>query len=118
VNVPKADLIGNLQVLLQAKRLTYSPSLANVRELQGEFQRFEMRTTAKLNLTYEAATGHDDIVSAIAIGCWLAEQAPQPLTDADIANAVWSGHDDEPKKPPRTRMEALALDFPGLFGDE
>lgn len=116
LNVPKADLIGALQVLLQNKRLTYSPGLGLVRELQSEFQRYEMRTTKALNLTYEAATGHDDIVSAVAIGCWLGEQAPQPLSDARVAALVLNEPEaaPEPTKYP-TRLDELANDFPDLF---
>lgn len=119
VCVPKGDLIGCLQVLLQAKRLTYSPSLPLVRELQGEFQRFEMKTTKALNLTYEAAGGsHDDIVAALALACWVGEQAPQPLTDERIRNAVLTVYPKPAEvKKPRTRMEALALDFPEMFGE-
>lgn len=118
VCVPKGDLIGCLQVLLQAKRLTYSPSLPLCRELQSEFQRFEMRTTKALNLTYEAASGHDDIVAALALACWVGEQAPQPLTDARVTGLVLNALPDPDPVKPRTRMEALALDFPHLFGGD
>lgn len=118
VCVPKSDLVGVLQVLLQARRLTYSPSLPLVRELQSEFQRYEGKLTKNLHQTYEAATGHDDIVSCLALGCWVGEQAPQPLTDDRVRGLVLNASPDPEPVKPRTRMEALQQDFPDLFGGD
>lgn len=121
VNVPKADLIGVLQVLLQAKRLTYSPALALVRELQGEFQRYEGKVTKALNVTYEGVGAHDDIVSACAIGCWVGENLPAPLTDARVAGLVLNGPSWKGQaagEGVRSRMEQLADDHPALFGSD
>jgi hypothetical protein len=118
VCVPKRDLIETVRVLLQNRRLIFSPELPLLRELQTEFRQFEEKRTEKLNVTYEGAGAHDDMVSAVAIGCWVGENQPRPLTDERIQNCVLNVGPGEPESGQRrTRMQELAAEFPHLFGD-
>lgn len=116
VNVPKRDLIETVRVLLQNGRLLFSPDLPLLRELQTEFKQFEEKRTEKLNVVYEGVGSHDDCVSAVAIGCWIGEQAPQPLTDERVRNLVLNVSPDEvEEEKPMTRLQEIYRDLPHLF---
>lgn len=74
-HVPKRDLVGVIQVLLQTARL----KIADVPEratLLGELQTFEVKITPAANATYGAwrEGTHDDLVLALALALWHAEQ--------------------------------------------
>lgn len=75
--VPKRELVSTLQVLLQQRRLRFAEGMPLADVLRHELQSFK----AKINLatghdTYEAwrEGDHDDIVLALAMACWFAEQ--------------------------------------------
>lgn len=76
--VPKRDLVGVVQVLLQSKRLRYSDQLADVRTLMNELATFKATITAAGNDTYAGSdwrTGaHDDLVLSLALCLWYAER--------------------------------------------
>ena len=81
IHVPKKDLVGVVQVLLQQQRLRITASLPTASLLTQELQSFRQRVTVSANLTYGAAEDwrsaqHDDLVLATALGCWWAEQRP------------------------------------------
>ena len=81
IHVPKKDLVGVVQVLLQQQRLRIAASLPTASLLTQELQSFRQRVTVSANLTYGAAEDwrsaqHDDLVLATALGCWWAEQRP------------------------------------------
>jgi hypothetical protein len=70
--VPKKDLVGCLQVLLQSRRLTIAPALPDAAVLRKELQHFKVKLTAAANETFEAwrERDHDDLVLAVALACW------------------------------------------------
>lgn len=113
VTVPKADLVGALQVLLQTRRLSWPRGLPLLRELQGEFAAFQVKTTPGLRESFEGKGSHDDLVLALGLGCWLGEHLPAPLADVE---GLVLGPFPEPRTPePKTGWEAIAADFPDLF---
>jgi hypothetical protein len=75
--VPKVELVGTLQVLLQTRRLKVSDALPEagvlVREL-GAF-RAEVRLTPAEAAESWRERDHDDLVLAVAIAAWLGEWA-------------------------------------------
>jgi len=74
-HVAKKELVGVLQVLLQARRLLVSDRLPEAKTLVKELQNFRVKITAAANETLEAwrEGDHDDLVLAVALACWWAE---------------------------------------------
>lgn len=74
--VPKKDLVGIVQVLLESGRLWIAPDCEDAQTLVSELQTFQMKVTDAGNETYGAwRTGkHDDLVLAVALACWGAVQ--------------------------------------------
>lgn len=94
--VPKRDLVGTLQVLLQQRRLRIAEALPEAATLARELAAFRVRITASGHDTYGAGVGdlewreqpHDDAVLAVALAAWFAEQRPGvvgPLDPAIVA---------------------------------
>lgn len=75
-HVAKKELVSVLQILLQSRRLKVARSLADAEVLVREMQNFRVKITASANETYEAwrEGQHDDLVLAVALACWYAEQ--------------------------------------------
>jgi hypothetical protein len=74
-HVPKKELVSVLQVLLQSRQL----KVANVPErelLIRELLAFRVKVTTAANETFEAwrERDHDDMVLAVALAAWYAEQ--------------------------------------------
>jgi hypothetical protein len=85
--VPKRELVGVVQVLLQSRRLRIAPGLADAEVLAQELRAFRARISASGHDSYAAGTtpddwrtggAHDDLVLALALACWYAERAPKP----------------------------------------
>jgi hypothetical protein len=74
-HVPKKELVGVLQVLLQSRRLQVARSLPEAAALVRELEAFRVKITAAANETFEAwrERDHDDLVLAVAMACWLGE---------------------------------------------
>jgi hypothetical protein len=73
--VPKRDLIGGMQVLLQSGRLEIARSLEHAETLRAELLNFRVKiNVATAHDTYEAwrEGDHDDLVLAAALSCWAA----------------------------------------------
>lgn len=75
--VPKLDLVGGLQVLLQSKRLKVAESLAEAGTLVRELTNFRVKplpvnTTDPLAAWREGQ--HDDLVFAVALAVWQGER--------------------------------------------
>jgi hypothetical protein len=75
--VPKRDLVGGLQVLLQSGRLKIARQLEHAQTLKAELLNFRV----KINLitahdSYEACRegDHDDLVLAAALAAWKAHK--------------------------------------------
>jgi hypothetical protein len=78
-HVPNKELVSSIQVLFQARRL----KVANVPEretLVKELINFRVKITISANETFEAwrERDHDDMVLAVALAAWLAEDQPPP----------------------------------------
>ena len=82
--VPKRDLVATLQVLLQTGRLKVAESLPEAATLTRELLNFQVRITDKAADIYGVwrEGGHDDLVLAVALACWWAQQVPSPLPPA------------------------------------
>jgi hypothetical protein len=76
--VPKKDLAGVLQVLLQERRLKVAPALEHAQTLVAELQHFQLKTVPLDPSALEwRERPHDDLVLAVGIAAWQAErQAP------------------------------------------
>lgn len=75
--VPKRDLVGVVQVLLQSERLRFAGALPETALLTSELQNFQIKVTAAANETFNAREGaHDDLVLALALAVWYGENAP------------------------------------------
>jgi hypothetical protein len=81
-SVPRCELAGTLQVLLQSRRLRIAQGLAEGPTLVGELASFQVREVAAADNT---AVGpwrqgpQDDLVLAVAVACWLGEHALRQL---------------------------------------
>lgn len=76
-NVPKRDLVSNLQVLFQAKRLKVAEQLPEAQLLIQELLNFKVKINLKTaHDSYEAWREgvHDDLVLAVAMATWFAEK--------------------------------------------
>jgi len=79
-NVPKRDLVSNLQILFQCERLKIAEGLPHAQTLVEELLNFKAKITAKGNDTYEAWREgiHDDLVLAVALASWYGENFNPP----------------------------------------
>ncbi len=78
--MPKRDLVGVVQMLLQTARLKFAAQLPLVHLLTQELQNFRMKINAQTaHDSYGAwrEGEHDDLVLALAVAAWYAER-PQP----------------------------------------
>ena len=79
--MPKRDLVGALQILLQNEQLK-SPTGINLKdELIAELQNFKVKLSAESGYdSYEhwRSGDHDDLVLSVAMACWYAER-PKPV---------------------------------------
>ncbi len=71
--VPKRDLVGILQVLLQSRRLRIAGQLPEAAILEQELLCFRAKTPTAGVEDAEAwrERPHDDLVLAVALACWL-----------------------------------------------
>jgi len=75
--VPKRDLVGGLQVLLQSGRLKIARSLEHAETLRAELLNFRVKINiATAHDSYEAwrEGDHDDLVLATALAAWRAQK--------------------------------------------
>lgn len=75
--VPKRDLVGVVQVLLQTGRLKFAADLGSVPKLVDELMAFKVKinaATAHDSYGSWREGSHDDLVLAVAVACWYAEK--------------------------------------------
>jgi hypothetical protein len=74
-SVPKRELVGCLQVLLQTGRLKIASALPEAEVLVKELLAFQVKITSTAHDTYGAwrEGAHDDRVLAVALACWYGE---------------------------------------------
>ena len=77
LHVPKKELVGTLQVLLQTRRLQVARSLTDAAVLVQELENFRARVTTARQETLESwrEGRHDDLILAVAVAAWLGELA-------------------------------------------
>ncbi len=74
--VPKRNLVGVVQVLLQTDRLRFAQGLPELPTLLNELQTFQVKLTATAHDSYGAwrEHAHDDLVLALALALWEGER--------------------------------------------
>jgi hypothetical protein len=76
-HVAKGQLLGPAQVALQRGMLDISPHLPHARTLEHELRNFDVTLTDSANATFSHREGqHDDLVLAVALALWGAQQRP------------------------------------------
>ncbi len=78
--VPKRELIGKLTTLMESDRLKIADELELGEQLRHEFRSLRIKPTPTGQDSYESARekDHDDIVLAVALGCWFRHTLTQP----------------------------------------
>jgi hypothetical protein len=73
--VPKKELVGVLQVLLQTRRLRIAQALPEAAILTNELKAFQVRITEAAKETFGAwrEGQHDDLVLAVGLAAWAGE---------------------------------------------
>src|SRR5829696_8262980 len=76
--VPKRNLVGAVQVLLQTRRLRWASSLSEAATLKQELDNFKAKISLSGHDSYGAGedwreSNHDDLVLSVALGCWHSE---------------------------------------------
>jgi hypothetical protein len=76
LRVPKKDLVGALQALLQTRRLRVAKALPDAAVLVRELETFRVKVTEAANETFGAwrEGQHDDLVLAVALAAWMGEK--------------------------------------------
>jgi hypothetical protein len=75
-NVPKRDLVGVVQILLQQERLVFPRTMPLMGPLLKELQSFRVTIdphTAHDSYSAWREQDHDDLVFALALACWWGE---------------------------------------------
>ncbi len=96
-HVPKKDLAGVLQVVLQSSRIKIARSLPHADLLVKELANFRVKITAAANEIFEAwrEGDNDDLVLALGMAAWMAERGccgvweykPDPRAMTEYAKA-------------------------------
>jgi hypothetical protein len=75
-HVPKRELVGTMQTLMQSERLKVASALPEAPTLLRELQTFRVRITDAANETFGTwrEGDHDDTVLAVAMACWAGER--------------------------------------------
>lgn len=70
--VPKKDLVTNLQIIMQGRRLKFGKNIPEAEVLKTELMNFSYKITDAGNTTFEhwRERDHDDCVLAVAIALW------------------------------------------------
>jgi hypothetical protein len=115
LNVPKKVLVSTAQLLLQGKRLKVGKQLPLADLLVRELTNFKVKVTAHANEVFAGdwrEGEHDDLVFAVSLACWLAENWQGPYTGPLCYSYPWPGDGGagglfEGPKPPSNWIEAL-----------
>jgi hypothetical protein len=82
-SVAKKNLVGAIQVPLQARRLRVAPALALAPALAKELEAFRVKVTASRNEVFESwrERDHDDLVVALALALYVGSFPPVWFAD-------------------------------------
>ena len=92
--VPKRDLVGSLQVLLQSGRLKISKKLPLASVLQTELLNFKVKIdpiTAHDSYSAWREADHDDLVLSVALAAWWGEQNVE-VPYYDVGEQTFGSH--------------------------
>jgi hypothetical protein len=81
IHIPKTELVGTLQILLQTRRLQIARELPDAELLVHELENFKLKVVLSRDETMEAwrEGPQDDLVFAAALAAWVGEQTlPRP----------------------------------------
>lgn len=80
VSIPRRELVGLLQILMQARRLQIASSLPHAALLIKELESFRAKATLSQDAEETWREGRDDdLILAMGLACWLAEETlPRP----------------------------------------
>jgi len=80
-NVPKKNLISNLQIMFELGELKIAANLEETQRFVQELTTMQVKITPAARETFgpSKSTAHDDLVLAAALAAWKAKQKPQPL---------------------------------------
>lgn len=108
--VPKRDLVGAVQIMLQQGRLKVAEVLPEAAAFVREATAFRVTINDRGHDSYAAwrEGDHDDLVLAVAMACWLATDAPREGTTQsnylDGGGGFRSDDDDDDWPGPSWRM--------------
>ncbi len=104
--VPKRDLVGVLQVLLQQQRFKMSDKLKLGPVMRSEMENFKVKidpVTAHDSYSAWRDNEHDDLVLSAALACWWAETRPPKPHPFSLPlprpEQLLAGHAPQPKIP-------------------
>jgi hypothetical protein len=92
-HVSKIMLVGTVQRFLQSGRLRIGARLPHAATLQKELRDFRVKISKAAHETYESREGaHDDLVLALAIALFVAENQGPPAADVDpgTMERIWA----------------------------
>jgi hypothetical protein len=83
IQVPRKELVGVLQVLLQNRRLKVPSSLPDANLLVDELVKFRAKVSVASDHTLESwrEGPHDDLVLTVGLAAWQSERTLPPLLD-------------------------------------
>jgi hypothetical protein len=102
--LPKLDLVGTVQMLLQEKRLKVAPVLEHAQTLVGELRDFSLKKVPLDPTAVEwRERPHDDLVFALSLAChhgersafaggWVVMDGPDDLDDEDDGFNPYTNH--------------------------
>ena len=112
--VPKRDLVGVVQVLLQQRRVRFAAGLPLVGVLTQELLNFKVTIdprTAHDSYASWREKDHDDLVLALALACWWAErEAGSRVPPLDLSQALMPTHRGAVLGPRRVWRDELPED--------
>jgi hypothetical protein len=81
LHIPKKELVGTMQVLLQSGRIKVASQLPYAEILKHEIANFRSKPAPPGDDSFESwrERDHDDLVLAVALAAWTAEQMPYPI---------------------------------------
>lgn len=93
-HVPKRELVGTLQTMLQCGRLKIAQELPLRSVLEAELAAFRVKQKQSGHESFESLLekDHDDLLLALAMALWLGEQFP-PWSPQSLGRSKASGQD-------------------------
>jgi hypothetical protein len=91
VGVPKRDLVGVSQVLLESKRLKVAEGLELKDTLLEELRNFKIKIdpkTAHDSYSHWREADHDDLVLSVALACWIGEARLRKQDQVQVPNHI------------------------------